>query len=122
VEAARAAAAPAHMPAVVVDSKNDLSSATPLAQQKELRAAEAFGREQAILALVASQALFATGRRPAPPLTDLVAGIRSVFPPVDSPQGRDLGAQAGRLAGVFQAGTVTGRLDIAQPGAGGQPS
>ena len=122
VEAARAAAAPALMPAVVVDSQNDLSTATPLAHQKELRAAEAFGGVQAILALVASQALFATGREPAPPLTDLVAGIRSVFPPVDSPHGRDLGAQAGRLAGVFQAGTVTGRLDFAQPGAVGQPS
>ena len=85
-------------------------------------AAEAFGGVQAILALVASQALFATGREPAPPLTDLVAGIRSVFPRVDSPHGRDLGAQAGRLAGVFQAGTVTGRLDFAQPGAVGQPS
>ena len=69
----------------------------------------------------ASQALFATGRKPAPPLNDLVAGIRSVFPPVDSPHGRDLGAQAGRLARVFQAGSVTGRLDFARPDAAGRP-
>ncbi len=121
VEAARAAAAPTLMPAVLVDSQNDLSTATCIAHRKERDAAEAFDGVQAILALVASQALFATGRKPAPPLTDLVAGIRSVFPPVDSPHGRDLGAQAGRLAGVFQAGSVTGRLDFAQPGAAGRP-
>jgi len=73
---------------------------------------------QAILALTVSQALFVTGRRPAPPLRDLIAGIRSVFPPIESPLGRDLGAQAGRLAAVFRAGSVTGRLDFASPGAG----
>jgi histidine ammonia-lyase len=119
VEAARAAASPALMPAVVVDPQNDLSTATGLAHQKERAAAAAFDGAQAILALVASQALFVTGRKPAPPLNDLVAGIRSVFPPVDSPHGRDLGAQAGRLAGVFRAGSITGRLDFAQPGAAG---
>ena len=53
-----------------------------------------------------------TGRQPAPPLRDLAAGIRSVFPPVESPHGRDLGAEAGRLAGVFQAASVSGRLDF----------
>jgi histidine ammonia-lyase len=121
VEAARAAAAPTLMPAVLVDSQNDLSTATSLAHQRELHAAEAFDGVQAILALVASQALFATGREPAPPLNGLVAGIRSVFPPVDSPHGRDLGAQAGRLARVFQAGSVRGRLDFAQPDAAGLP-
>jgi histidine ammonia-lyase len=113
VEAARAAASPALMPAVVVDPQNDLSTATSLAHQKERDAAEAFCGVQAILALVASQALFVTGRQPAPPLKGLIAGIRSVFPPVESPHGRDLGAQAGRLAGVFRAGSVTGRLDFA---------
>jgi histidine ammonia-lyase len=113
VEAARAAASPALMPAVVVDSQNDLSTATSLAHRKERDAAGAFGGAQAILALVASQALFVTGRRPAPPLEDLAAGIRSVFPPIEDAHGRDLGAQAGRLADVFRAGAVTGRLDFA---------
>ena len=75
-------------------------------------AAASFDGAQAILALVASQALFVTGRQPAPPMRDLAAGIRSVFPPVESPHGRDLGAQAGRLADVFRAGPVTGRLDF----------
>ncbi len=112
VEAARAAAAPALMPAVVADPQNDLCTATSLAHQKERLGAEAFDSAQAILALAASQALFVTGRQPAPALTDLVAGIRSVFPPVDSASGRDFGAQASRLAGVFQAGSVTGTLDF----------
>jgi hypothetical protein len=119
VEAARAAAAPALMPAVVVDAQNDLSTATSLAHQRELTAAEAFGAVQAILALVVSQALFVTGRKPAPHLQDLAAGIRSVFPPVDDPHGRDLGAQAERLAGVFRCGAVTGRTDFDLPGAAG---
>jgi histidine ammonia-lyase len=112
VEVARAAAGPALMPAVVVDPQNDLSTATSIAHQRERAAAEAFGGAQAILALVASQALFVTGRQAAPPLAGLVAGIRSVFPPVESPDGRDLGEQAGRLAEVFRAGPGTGRLDF----------
>ena len=112
VETARAAASPALMPAVVVDPQNDLSTATSLAHQRERDAAGAFDGALAILALAASQALFVTGRRPAPPLRDLAAGIRSVFPPVEGPLGRDLGAEAGRLAGVFQAASVSGRLDF----------
>ena len=119
VETARAAAAPALMPAVVVDSQNDLSSATSLAHRKELTAADAFGAVQAILALVVSQALFVTGRKPAPHLQELAAGIGSVFPPVENPHGRDLGAQAEKLAGVFRSGAVTGRLDFDQSGPAG---
>jgi histidine ammonia-lyase len=115
VEAARAAASPALMPAVVVDPQNDLSTATSIAHHRELGAAEAFGGTQAILALVTSQALFVTGRQPAPPLRELLAGIRSVFPPVESAHGRDLGEQAGQLARVFRAGSVTGGLDFASP-------
>jgi histidine ammonia-lyase len=112
VETARAAASPALMPAVVVDPQNDLSTATSIAHQKERDAAGAFDGALAILALTASQALFVTGRRPAPPLRDLAAGIRSVFPPVESAHGRDLGEEAGRLAGVFQEASVSGRLDF----------
>jgi histidine ammonia-lyase len=112
VETARAAASPALMPAVVVDQQNDLSTATSVAHRKERDAAGAFDGVLAILALVASQALFVTGRQPAPPLRDLTAGIRSVFPPIESPHGRDLGAEAGRLAEVFRAAPVSGRLDF----------
>jgi histidine ammonia-lyase len=110
VETARAAASPALMPAVVVDPQNDLSTATSVAHQRERDAAGAFDGALAILALVASQALFVTGRQTAPPLRDLAAGIRSVFPPVERPDGRDLGAEAGRLADVLQEASVSGRL------------
>jgi histidine ammonia-lyase len=112
VETARAAATPALMPAVVVDTQNDLATATSLAHQRERQAADAFHSSLAILALVASQALHATGRQPAPPLREFVAGIRSVFRPVESAGGRDLGAEAGRLALVFAAGSVTGQLEF----------
>ena len=112
VETARAAADPALMPAVVTDPQNDLSTATSIAHQREQDAAGAFDSALAILALVASQALFVTGRQPAPPLRDLAAGIRSVFPPVERAGGRDLGAEAGRLAGIFQAASVSGRPDF----------
>src|SRR5262249_54914782 len=101
------------MPAVVVDQQNDLATATSLAHQRERQAAGAFHNAQAILALVASQALHATKRQPAAPLREVVDGIRSVFRPVNSPDGRDLGAEAGRLAQVFEAGSVTGQLEFA---------
>ena len=114
VESARAAAAPALMPPVVVDTQNDLATATSIAHRKQRAAAEGLDAALAILALVASQALFVTGREPAPPLADLVAGLRSVFPPVDSPGGRDQGVH-GRLAEVFRAGAVTGRLEFFTP-------
>jgi len=114
-ESARAAAAPTLMPAVLVDTQNDLSTATSLAHDKQRRAANGLDGALAILALVASQALYVTGREPAPPLAELVAGLRSVFPPVDRPGGRDQGAQAGRLAEVFGAGAITGRLEFFPP-------
>ena len=112
VETARGAAGPALMPAAVADPQNDLSTATSTAHQRERTAAGAFDGALAILALVASQALFVTGRQPAPPLRDLATGIRSVFPPVERADGRDLGEEAGRLAEALQAASVSGRLDF----------
>jgi histidine ammonia-lyase len=115
VEAARTAAAPALMPPVVADTQNDLSTATSLAHSRQRLAADGLDGALAILALVASQALFVTGREPAPRLAQLVSGVRSVFPPLESRRGRDLGAEAGRLAEVFHAGSVTGRLEFPPP-------
>jgi histidine ammonia-lyase len=120
-ESARAAAAPALMPAVMADTQNDLATATSLAHQKQRRAADGLDGALAILALIASQALFVTGREPAPALAGLVAGLRSVFPPVETPGGRDLGAQAGLLAGVFGAGAATGRLEFGPPASAPTP-
>lgn len=116
VESARAAAAPALMPAVVVDAQNDLATAASLAHVRQRQAGDGLDSALAILALVASQALYVTGRPPAPPLAGLVGGIRSVFPPVDSPHGRNQGAQAGQLADVFRAGAVTGELEFTRRG------
>jgi histidine ammonia-lyase len=121
VESARAAATPTLMPGAVADAQNDLATATSVAHDKQRRAAGGLDGALAILALVASQALFVTGREPAPPLAGLVAGLRSVFPPVDSAGRRDQGAQAGRLAEAFRAGAGTGRLDFGPPASARRP-
>lgn len=110
VEEARSAAAPALLPACVNDARDDVSSPTFLAYGKQRRAAECLDGVIAILALSASQALFVGGRSPAPPLEDLLAGVRSVVAPVDGPR-PDLGGEAGRLARVFDEGALSGRLD-----------
>jgi len=112
VEGARAAATPTMLPASVNDARDDVSSPTFLAYGKELRGAECLEGVLAILSLVASQALFVAGRSPAPPLCDFMAGVRSVFPPVDGPR-KQLGSEAGRLAGVLSRGALSGRLDFA---------
>jgi histidine ammonia-lyase len=112
VESARAAATPTLIPAIVADTQNDVCTATSLAHRKERQAADGLDGALAILALVASQALFVMSREPATVLADLVAGIRSVFPPVIRVLRRDQGAEAGRLAEVIRAGACTGRLDF----------
>src|SRR5262249_31947568 len=92
VESARAAAAPALMPAVVVDTQNDLATATSLAHQRQRQAADGLDGALAILALVASQALFVTRRerRPPPPLRnwsrDSVRCSRRLTARVDAPR------------------------------------
>lgn len=112
VEQARDAATPTLVPAAVADAQNDVSSATSLAHQKERRASSGLDGALAILSLVSSQALFATGRDVAPPLVDLLAGIRSVFAPVDAARKRRQAAEAEALAAVFRSCALTGRLDF----------
>ncbi len=76
----------------------------------------------AILALVSSQALFVTGRQPAPPLAALLDGIRSVFPPVETDRA-DQGAQAGQLAGILGRAALTGQLEFpGHPAGVGSPT
>jgi histidine ammonia-lyase len=113
VEGARAAATPTLLPACVNDARDDVSSPTFLAYAKERRGAECLDGVLAILSLVASQALFVADRRPASPLRGLLAGVRSVFPPVEGPR-KQLGAEAGRLAGVLSDGALSGQLDFAR--------
>jgi histidine ammonia-lyase len=112
-EEARSAAAPTLSPAAVNDPQNDIASVTFRAYQSERRAAECLDNALVGLGLVASQALFATGRDPAPPLLSLLAGLRSVFPVIGDIDDRDLDADAERLAAVFHAGALSGELDFA---------
>src|SRR6266852_4261049 len=112
VEGARAAAAPTLLPACVNDARDDVSSPTFIAYARERRGAECLDGVLAILALVSSQALFVADRAPGPRLRDFLAGIRSVFPPADGRPRNSLGAQAGRLAGIFSRGALTGELDF----------
>lgn len=111
VEGARAAAAPALLPACVNDARDDVSSPTFLAYAKELRAAECLDGVLAILALSASQALFVGGRSPAPPLGGVLEGVRSVVPPIDGPRS-GLGDAAGRLAAVLSRAALSGTLEF----------
>ncbi|HLN05725.1 MAG TPA: aromatic amino acid lyase [Acidimicrobiales bacterium] len=110
VEEARAAAAPTLLPASINDPQNDVSSATFSAYRKERRAAECLDDALAILALVSSQALYVTERRPAPPLEPLLQAVRSLFAPVDGTVVRDQGVEAGRLARVISKGALSGAL------------
>jgi histidine ammonia-lyase len=111
VEEARALAGPALLPATINDTQNDVASPAFGAYRRQNRAAECLDSVLAILALVSSQALFAAGRDPAPPLAGLLDGVRSVFPPVQNER-EGQGAQAGELAAILGRAALTGRLDF----------
>jgi histidine ammonia-lyase len=107
VEEARAAAMPTLLPAAVNDPQDDVSSPTFSAYRRQARAAECLDGALAVLAADASQALFAAGRQPAPPLQNLLGTVRSIFAPVDGGP-RDPGARAGDLAAALAQSAVTG--------------
>ena len=107
VEEARAAAMPTLLPAAVNDSQDDVSSPTFSAYRRQARAAECLDGALAVLAAEASGALSAAGRQPAPPLRDLLAAVRAIFPPADgSPPGP--GARGDDLAAALARSAVTG--------------
>jgi histidine ammonia-lyase len=110
VEEARAAAAPALLPATVGDPRSDVLSPAFSAHRRERRAAECLDGVLAILLIVSSQALFVTGRSPAGPLRPLLLFARSVFPPIDGTGVRDLSADGRSLQQALAAAAVTGRL------------
>jgi histidine ammonia-lyase len=104
------------LPGTAHDAQNDIASPTFIAYGKERRVAELFDSALALLALVASQGLWVTEREPAPPLRDLLAAVRAVFPPVDDIEGgRATGEEAERLAAVFSEAALMGRLPAAVP-------
>ena len=110
VEEARAAAAPALLPAAACDPRSDVLSPAFSAHRRERRAAECLDGVLAILLIVSSQALFVTGRSPAEPLRPLLSFARSVFPPIDGAGVRDLSADGRSLQQALTAAAVTGRL------------
>ena len=110
VEEARAAATPALLPSVAEDPYADVSSPTFSAYRRERRAAECLDGVMAILAIVSSQALFATGRNPAHPLWPVLSFVRSVFPPIDGTRERDLSADGAHLQRALGAAARSGEL------------
>jgi histidine ammonia-lyase len=107
VEEAHAAAMPTLLPAAVNDAQDDVSSPTFSAYRRQARAAGCLDSALAVLAAEASQALFSAGRAPAPPLRDLLAAVRAIFPPVEGSP-RDPGARADDLAAALTRSAVTG--------------
>jgi len=107
VEEARALAAPALLPASVNDTQNDIASPVFGAYRSQRRAAECLDSVLAILAVVSSQALFVTGRDPAPPLAGLLDAIRSVFPPLETDRPGQ-GEQLGELAAALHRAALVG--------------
>jgi histidine ammonia-lyase len=107
VDEARAAAMPTLLPAAVNDSQDDVSSPVFSAYRRQARAAECLDGALAVLAAEASQALFASGRKPAPALQNLLAAVRAIFPPIEG-KPRDVGPRAERLAAALAQSAITG--------------
>ena len=118
VEEARAAATPALLPGVMEDPLADVLSPTFGAYRRERRAAECLDGVLAILAIVSSQALSATGRNPPQPLWPVLSFVRSVFPPIDGAAERDLSADGGRLQQALGAAARSGELAALDAGHG----
>ena len=110
VEEARAAAAPALLPAAVNDSQDDVSSPTFSAYGRERRAAECLDGALTILAIVASQALFVTDRTPARGVAPVLSFVRSLFPPIDGQGTRDHSAEGARIQQALAIGAFSGEL------------
>jgi histidine ammonia-lyase len=79
--------------------QNDLPSPVFLAWGKATAAGTCLDRILAVLASLASQALYVAGQPPPPPLAAFLDDVRSSFAPIDAP--RRLGPDAERLAAAF---------------------
>ncbi|HEY7004827.1 MAG TPA: aromatic amino acid lyase [Gaiellaceae bacterium] len=98
LEDARHAASVTLLPAGLADAQNDVAVPTFVAYRKARAAGSSLDSSLALLAASSSQALWATDTVPAPPLRSFVERIRSSFPPVDDPAGRELGDELAGLA------------------------
>jgi histidine ammonia-lyase len=79
--------------------QNDVVAPSFLAWHKENVAGSCLEAALAILAAIASQALFVEDRPAPPALTPFLARVRELFPPVDL--ARNLGPDGERLAAAF---------------------
>jgi histidine ammonia-lyase len=79
--------------------QNDVPALNFLAWRKATAIGHCLDAALAVLAAIASQALYADTREPPPPLRPLLAQIRSSFPPVSRP--RSLGGDCERLTEAF---------------------
>ena len=99
-EEARAIAAPTTL-SLGGFGQNDVPALNFLAWRKATAIGRCLDSALAVLAAIASQALYADAREPPPPLRPLLAQIRSAFPPVSRP--RPLGGDCERLTETFTA-------------------
>jgi histidine ammonia-lyase len=97
-EEARAIAAPSIL-SLGGFGQNDVPALNFLAWRKASAVGRCLDAELAVLAAIASQALYADAREPPPPLRPLLAQIRDAFAPVSRP--RPLGEDCERLAQSF---------------------
>lgn len=84
-----------------VAGQNDVLSPTFFAWEKERAAGECLDAALAMVAMIASQALYVTGRAATPALRDLLDEVREVFPAMAQPA--EIGHAAARLAAAFTA-------------------
>ncbi len=84
-----------------VAGQNDVLLPTFFAWDKEREAGACLDAALAMLAGVASQALYVTGREATPPLRGLLAAVREEFPPIE--ELRPLGLDGERLTAAFTA-------------------
>jgi len=117
VEEARAAAAPALLPAVAGDPYDDIMSPTFVSYRRERRAAECLDGALTILALVSSQALYSpSGRHRG---TGSAARLRALaLPAIVDIKERKLSEEATRLQGALSEAALTGSLSPAPTSAG----
>lgn len=104
-EKARQAACSSFLPSAETGGGSYHHSAAPtlLAYEREQRSAASLAGSLAVLAIVASQALFVTGRPISPQLQELVRCVRAEFPPAEFSRPAGRAAKLLRLASVFEA-------------------
>jgi len=91
-----------------IGGQNDVASPTMFAYQKHLKAGFCLEAALALLAVSASQALWARDLAPAPPLKDFLDRVRQAVPPLEQRDARELGEELQTLQERFAAEVVGG--------------